>query len=161
MKGVEADAARRIIGVYASFVAREWLGRRGRPGHSLRARRPERLRVEGNGSGGEGMVARGKKKHAMPCIASLLRLRPHAFRFCRALPSPLIFSSSGLPDLRPVETVVVVVVVAVAAWRVLWMNVFVSWSASMSCSKSCPGYVRLSDYRLAPRWHFFGGISSR
>ena len=160
MQGVEADAARRIIGVHASFVARERLGRRGRRGHSLRGRRPERLRVEGNGSGGEGVVARGKKKHAMPGVASSVRLRPHAFRLCRALPSPLIFSSSGLPDLRPVETVVVVVVVAVVAWRVLWMKVFVR-SASMSCSKWCPGYVRLSDYRLAPRWHFFGGISSR
>ena len=71
MQGVEADAARRvIIGVRASLVARERLGRRGRRGHSRRGQRPKRLRVEGSCSGGEGVVARGKKKHAMPGVAS-------------------------------------------------------------------------------------------
>ena len=90
----------------------------------------------------------------------IMRLRRHRCRLCHVLSSSLIFSSSGVPDLPPDETVVVVVVVAVVAWRVLWRKAFVRW-ASMSCSTSFPGYVRLSDYRLAPRWHFFGGISSR
>ena len=55
-------------------------------------------RVGGAGGGGEGVVARGEKKDAMPGVAFAAAAAPRR-RFCRALASPLTFSSSGLPAI--------------------------------------------------------------
>ena len=96
-----ADGARRTR---ASLVFRGRLERRGRRGHSRRGRRPEGTAgwvggtVGGAGGGGEGVVARGEKKDAMPGVAFAAAAAPRR-RFCRALASPLTFSSSGLPAI--------------------------------------------------------------